>query len=214
MMLFDMWPCLFIYNLFNCRCSYAVSTRQNERANTLQSLLSDDSHIIGCQLLCMEYCTALLCHISHIIGMCTKEQMIRAYTSRGITTMQYLSVFRNWAVVKLPRIAMRLEILALNMDLPIFSGGTLRPQPARISFMDSQPELISGRLSAACVKARRGVCGAWLATAFTVGLAYNSHVGSPFSAIGHASGWCKQRGGFAMPSLYHVLPHSGAVNVP
>ena len=76
----------------------------------------------------LEYLPPLCCHVLRVRRVISQEQVIGANTQRIVAMMTYHRVFRNRAIVQLPRYARRLLHIAQVVDRSI-SVGILKPRP-------------------------------------------------------------------------------------
>lgn len=164
---------------------------------------------------------SLCCHIVHIIGVRAQEQMIRAHARRCVAGVANLYSWWNIAIRQFPGNAMG---KALAIDHPYFSiplvVATASPQPASVSFVNLRPQPIFKRAHAVLIRAKAtainlsGIVGGIGARAVGAGfVVYNSHVGSSFQAIGHATAVSAARG-FLMPNYTTKPPerHTTIIN--
>ena len=89
---------------------------------------------------------SFLCkHISHIVGMCARKQVIRVTASWIIALMQNAKTFGDWSIGKFPRKTMGKHILVLvsSLAVSVFGFATL-PFPAIvwITLGDSVPKTL------------------------------------------------------------------------
>jgi len=230
MMLFHMPPYFALQNTADRRSTQFVSARNFPFADAVRMQQADDSHVTLCNVctevlfaarclfwVLLKACSALRRHISHVVFVGAKEQMIGADARGVVASVQNPQTIRDSAIVQLPRYAMHVYRAAILANLPVSALITMaHPFPTLIGFVYSLPKpwrkwaarigTVIHRTSLAAI-ALFGVFdgdGERVPAMSARRFAYNSHVGSPFSTIGHASGRRKRRGGFVMPSLYHM----------
>lgn len=236
----DMPPYFARQNTGNTRSAQLVYTRNFPFTDTVRMQQADDSHVSLCNVcaevlfaawrlfwVLLKTCSALCCHISHVVIVGAKEQVIGANARGIVTTVQNPQSIGDGAIVQLPRYAMHVYRAAILANLPVPSGITCScpfPTTIVIGFVYSLPKpwrnwtaRVRAVIHRACL-ATVPLCGVFGRDGERVPamsarcFAYNAHVDTSFLGVGHATGCYQQRGGFVMPALYHSLAHSGALN--
>lgn len=89
--------------------------------------------------------SAFLNHIRDVILWRPKEQMVRTYTERGITSMQDVKTWVKWSVLKFIRYTMGIDLSpapTTRTYSPVITGDGTSPQPTGISLVDLRPESV------------------------------------------------------------------------
>lgn len=155
----DMFPGQPMHSAPYGLLAYAIEPREHIQLFALLTALANRANIIFGQLCAvvlltvygmfgaaLEYLTALRCHVLRVCRVIAQKQVIRAYTQRVVTVVTNHRVFRDCAVVQLPRYARCLLHIAQVVDRSI-SVGILQscPFPATCCDLDLWPKAILDR---------------------------------------------------------------------
>lgn len=141
-------------------------------------------------------------HVCHVVIVGSQKQMMRTHTRGGVTCMANLYSWWNIAIHQLPNNAVRKVLAIVSPYLSIsFVVAIASPQPAGIGFVNLRPQPIFKGAHAALISTRAAamnlagiVSGKGARTVGAGFVVYNSHVGSSFQAIGHATAVSAARG--------------------